>query len=205
MGRAVRLVLRRLSLGVSLIVAASAVLLLSDRERDEADGKESMPQAAMLKCASRPLIDTLADGMTDGLAERGYVADATMKLTVYDAQSDIPTAAAIATEITGGGYDLVLTVSTPSLQAVARAKLPLFSFAAGDLRSGSVIALSRDYYDAGHEAGLVAARALRGESPAGIPLSVVKTARLGINLQQARRLGIDIPATLLQRANNLIR
>jgi ABC-type uncharacterized transport system substrate-binding protein len=114
------MVLRRLSLGVTLIVAASTVLLLSDRKRDAAD-KARVPRVALLKYASRPLLDDLANGMTDGLAERGYVAGRTMELKVFDGQNDMPTVATIATEMAGGGYDLLLSVSTPCLQAVARA------------------------------------------------------------------------------------
>jgi ABC-type uncharacterized transport system substrate-binding protein len=91
------------------------------------------------------------------------------------------------------------------LSAAERARMPVWSFAATHPRLGSVLALSRDYYDAGREAGLVAARVLRGENPAQIPFSVVKKARLGINLQQARKFGIEIPEALLRRADEVIR
>jgi ABC-type uncharacterized transport system substrate-binding protein len=91
------------------------------------------------------------------------------------------------------------------LSAAERAKRPVFSFGAPQLRQGSVLTLSRDYYDAGHEAGLVAARVIRGESPARIPFSVVNKARLGVNLPQARKFGIEIPETLLRRTDDVIR
>jgi len=114
------LVVRRLSLGVTLIVGASAILLFSDRRQGEPD-KQALPRVALLKYASRPLLDELVGGMTTGLAERNYVGDETIQLKVFDAQNDMPTAAAMAAEVTGGAYDLVLTVSTPCLRAVARA------------------------------------------------------------------------------------
>ena len=116
----VRFVVRRLALGATLIVGASAILLFSERKQSEPD-QEVLPRVAVLKYASRPLLDELVGGMISGLAERNYIADKTVELKTFDAQNDMPTAAAMAAEITGGGYDLVLTVSTPCLQAVARA------------------------------------------------------------------------------------
>lgn len=113
-------VVRRLAFGATLIVGASAILLFSDRRQSEPD-KQALPRVAVLKYASRPLLDELVEGLTRGLAEGNYVADQTAELRTFDAQNDMPTAAAMAAEITGGGYDLVLTVSTPCLQAVARA------------------------------------------------------------------------------------
>ncbi len=111
------LIVKRLALGITLICAASAFLLLSDLQRR----KKGMPQVAVLKYSTRPLLDAAVDGMIDGLARHGYVADETIALRIYDAQNEIPIAANIAKEITDGRYDLVMTASTPCLQAVARA------------------------------------------------------------------------------------
>jgi ABC-type uncharacterized transport system substrate-binding protein len=60
-------------------------------------------------------------GILDGLSANGYRDGETAHITVYNAQGEIATANAIAREMTEGRFDLVITTSTPSLQAVANA------------------------------------------------------------------------------------
>jgi ABC-type uncharacterized transport system substrate-binding protein len=111
---------KRLTLGMLLIAAGSGVLLLTDVRRTGADGR-ARPRIAILQQASTPVLDEGVRGMIDGLAEKGYRDGETADITTYNAQGDLPTANAIAREITDGRYDLVLTSSTPSLQVVANA------------------------------------------------------------------------------------
>jgi ABC-type uncharacterized transport system substrate-binding protein len=107
---------RRLALGIVLITAASGVLLISDVKHT--GGK---PRIAILLHASVPVLEDCVSGMIAGLAEKGLRDGETAQITLYNAQGDMTTANAIAREITDGRYDLVLTSSTPSMQAVANA------------------------------------------------------------------------------------
>src|SRR5262245_26793105 len=109
---------KRLFLGLILIAGASAVLLATDMTRS---GTPDMPRIAILQHASVPVLDDGVRGMIDGLSAKGYRDGETAHITVYNAQGEIATANAIAREITDGRFDLVLTSSTPSLQAVANA------------------------------------------------------------------------------------
>lgn len=59
--------------------------------------------------------------MIAGLAERGWVKGKNLELTLFNAEGDMPTAQTIAKAMVSGNYDLLLTDSTPSLQAVANA------------------------------------------------------------------------------------
>src|SRR4051794_38247311 len=108
--------IRRLSLGVFLIAAASAILLL----QDTAHGK-GLPRVAILQHASSEVLDDGVRGMIDGLAEQGFVAGKSIELRQFNAEGDLGNANTIASEITNGSYDLVLTSSTPSMQVVAKA------------------------------------------------------------------------------------
>ncbi len=112
--------LKRLALGLALIAAASAVLLLSDVRRTGAGGKQ-LPRIAILQHTSTPILDDGVRGMIDGLAERGYRDGDTAVITTYNAQGELATANSIAQKITDGSFDLVLTSSTPSMQVVANA------------------------------------------------------------------------------------
>jgi ABC-type uncharacterized transport system substrate-binding protein len=112
--------IKRLALGLSLIVLASAVLLISDSTHRQTSRKR-LPRIAILQHSSQPVLDEGVEGMLQGLAESGFQAGKNLLVQRYNAEGDLPTANTIAKEITGGQYDLVLTASTLSLQAVANA------------------------------------------------------------------------------------
>jgi len=115
-----RFVVKRLLLGVVLIVSASAALLLSDLGRRTA-GARTMPRVGLLQHASTMLLDEGTRGTIDGLAEHGFVDGKTIVIDKFNAQGDISVGNSIAKEMVNGRYDLLLTMSTLSLQAVANA------------------------------------------------------------------------------------
>ena len=124
------LIYRKLALGLVLIVIASGILLLSDwrsrrSSRDAAKAANDSIQrtftVAILQNVSQPILDDGVRGMVDGLAQKGYVDGQRIVLRKYNAEGDMPTANAIARDITDGKNDLVMTASTPVLQAVANA------------------------------------------------------------------------------------
>jgi ABC-type uncharacterized transport system substrate-binding protein len=62
-----------------------------------------------------------AEGLLDALAERGYADGQRLQVRRYNAEGDIGTANAIGKEVATGGFDLLLTISTVSLQTVHNA------------------------------------------------------------------------------------
>ena len=120
----------RLSLGVTLIIAASAVLLLTDRGGQRvglgspvssAAGPQRVFSVALLQHISQPILEEGANGMIAALAAAGYRDGGTIRLRRFNAEGDAATSNTIARELVGGDYDLIITLSTPSLQAVAGA------------------------------------------------------------------------------------
>ena len=121
--------LRKLFLGFSLVLVAGAVLLYTDRgsrnrSRNSAAGAGSPLQplrVAVVQHASIPALDDGLFGTLEALAERGYKDGGRIQLKRYNSEGDIGTANAIAKEVTSGGYDLILSASTVSLQTIANA------------------------------------------------------------------------------------
>lgn len=132
-------ILRRLALGLALIALASGILLVSDSPRLR--GQKRLPRAAILQHASTLTLDDGVRGMVAGLEEKGYVNGRTIELHRFNAEGDVSTASSIAQEIVNGRYDVALTSSTPSLQALANANR--------DGRVTHVFGLVADPYSAG--------------------------------------------------------
>jgi putative tryptophan/tyrosine transport system substrate-binding protein len=100
-----------------LLAGGSALLLLTD----SATTQRSLPAVAVLQQVSTSVLDDAVRGMVDGLAEKGFVDGRTVTIRRFNAEGDVSQANAIAQEIANGGFDLGLTSSTPSLQALATA------------------------------------------------------------------------------------
>src|SRR5688500_17235331 len=108
-------VVRRLTLGMTLIVAASAVLLLSDPPRRNpasndpgaatAGGSPGAHRIVLLQMASQPIMEEGAAGVIDALADHGYVDGRDISLKRLNAEGDAATANTMAQDATGGGYD----------------------------------------------------------------------------------------------------
>jgi putative ABC transport system substrate-binding protein len=111
-------VIKRLGLGLVLIALASGILLLTDLQQ-RVTSASAVLRVAVLQHASNVILDDGVRGTLAALAERGYRDGDRLKIDRFNAQGDMPTGIAIARQVTTGNYDLVITASTPSMQAVA--------------------------------------------------------------------------------------
>ena len=100
--------------------------------------------------------------------------------------------------------NLTVTAFPSIAQAANRARMPVFVFQSAQLRSGGLLAVSRDYHGCGVESGALAARVIRGERPASIPFAEYAPTRLMVNLEVARQIGITVPAAVIERADEVI-
>lgn len=112
--------LRRVSLGISLIVGAASVLLVSDPRRHRSQSS-SQRTIAVVNYGSSPVLEDGQRGLLDALAEEGFADGNGASITRYNAEQDQATAALIAKEVVGKDFDLIASLSTPMLQAVASA------------------------------------------------------------------------------------
>jgi len=70
--------------------------------------------------------------------------------------------------------------------------------------AGGLISYGTDFPDSYHQVGIYAARILKGQKPADLPVQLVTKMKLIINMKTAKALGITIPTALLVRADEVI-
>src|SRR5436305_819539 len=95
--------LKKVSLGVFLIMGASGVLLYSDlasRSGGKVESAGRQLNVAVVQQTSIPTLDEGLGGALDALKDRGYADGGRIALHHYNAEGDISTANAIATEVT---------------------------------------------------------------------------------------------------------
>ena len=117
--------LRKIAFGISVVVAASAVLLLSDLQHRQPASTGAKPATHKWKLYFVEFNDVVdveesADGVKEGLRESGLEEGRDFEIKTLNAQGDMATVSALVDAAVTGGADMLVTFSTPTLQAALR-------------------------------------------------------------------------------------
>jgi putative ABC transport system substrate-binding protein len=93
--------------------------------------------------------------------------------------------------------DLIVTLA-------ARHKLPAVYVARFFVTAGGLISYGPDFLDEHRRAAGYVDRILKGEKPADLPVQAPTKLELVINIKTAQALGLDLPASVLARADEVI-
>jgi putative ABC transport system substrate-binding protein len=110
-----------------------------------------------------------------------------------------------------GNVGLIVAASPSSLvqreliiALAARHKLPTVYFQRTFVAGGGLISYGPDVVDHFRHAASYVDRILKGEKPADLPVQAPTKYELAINLKSAKALGLDVPQTLVARADEVI-
>src|SRR5262245_5432607 len=102
------------------------------------------------------------------------------------------------------GSPLAIIHRQPIIALAARHRLPAVYSDRGSIIAGGLISYGPDRLDQFRRAAGYVDRILKGEKPADLPVQAPTKYDLIINLKTAKALGLDIPATVLARADEVI-
>jgi putative tryptophan/tyrosine transport system substrate-binding protein len=134
-----------------------------------------------------------------------------VELSPVDVRDATEIERAVTTFARSGNGSLIVTASGAAtrhrdliITLAARHKLPAVYggrwFAAG----GGLLSYGPDYVDQFRQAAAYVDRILKGEKPADMPVQAATKYGLVINLKTAQALGLEVPANLLARADEVI-
>ena len=104
--------------------------------------------------------------------------------------------------VTGSAYFNDLSHRLTAL--AARHRIPAIYENREFADAGGLMTYAPSVFDAYRQIGVYAGRVLKGESPADLPVTQPTRFQFVINLKAAKLLGIEFPAKLLARADEVI-
>jgi len=101
--------------------------------------------------------------------------------------------------------DAMVTSQAQFIVDIARARrLPTMFFEYDLVKQGALAAYGTSYYEAGRLSARYVQRVLTGSDPKNMPVELLSTVKLVLNLKTAREIGLTIPQAVLLRADEVI-
>jgi putative ABC transport system substrate-binding protein len=171
--------------------------------------KEAAPNVSHVRFLFNPVTAPFGESLLGALAAAApTLALKVIAATVHD-EAEIERAVIAAATESGGGMivapDAFTYVRRQEVVALAaQHRLPTIYPFRGFVESGGLISYGIDLLAPFEQAAVYVDRILKGVKPAYLPVQGPIKFDLVVNLKTAKALGLDIPATLLARADEVI-
>jgi ABC-type uncharacterized transport system substrate-binding protein len=170
---------------------------------------ELVPDAAVIALLANPKLPEAARTISDA---QQAARELGLQLAVFNASTPTEVNAAFAALKQGGarallvGGDAYLTTRRQQIVALAmHVAIPaMYPNREYMEEEGGLMSYGNDVPDAYRRAALYIGRILKGEKPADLPIDQATKFELVINLKTAKMLGLEIPPTLIARADEVI-
>ncbi len=171
--------------------------------------REFLPQVTDVALLVNPK-GTLAEVQTREAKEAAQALGLTLHVVNALSESDFDEAFATMSRLKVGAFlsstDPLFGFNGKNLHVIKALdhRIPAICVGRQDVSAGGLFSYGADLSDTWRQAGLYVGRVLKGEKPSDLPVVQPTRFDLVINLKAAKQLGIDIPATLLSRADDVI-
>jgi len=165
----------------------------------------TMTRVALLTNPTGPNSETVSKNLQAAANALGLQLDVVNAST----EQQIDTAFAILARQRADGLiiasDVLLVMRYEQVVELARHHaVPAIYQERSSVIAGGLMSYSGDARDAYHEAGAYTGRILKGERPADLPVQQTTKVELVINLKTAKALRLNVPLSLLGRADELV-
>ena len=170
---------------------------------------ELLPGAARFAALVNPNNPGITDRFVAEVQTAGSAIGRQIEVVTAGTNSEIDTAFATLVKKRADAFlissdVLFVTRRVQLLTLAARHAVPAMYHRREFAEAGGLMSYGSDLADQFRQTGVYAGRILKGEKPADMPVQLPTRFELVINLQTAKTLGIDIPATLSARADEVI-
>ena len=174
-------------------------------------GAAAWPLAARAQQPAMPVIGFLSGrspsesasveaAFREGLKEAGYIEGQNLHIAFRWADGQFALLPPLAEALVDLRVAIIVTVGGVNTAIGAPAIYPFREFAS----SGGLISYGTNIASSYRQAGIYTGRILKGAKPAELPVMLPTQFQMVINLRTAKALGLDLPATLLARADEVI-
>jgi len=170
---------------------------------------ELLPTARVMALLVNPTDPALAETESREVLSAAHTLGLELHVLNASTERDFDVALANVIQLRAGGLVIAtnafFTSHSEQLAALAaRHAVPAVYKGREFAAAGGLMSYGSDITDSYHLAGVYTGRILKGDKPADLPVQQATKVELIINLKTAKALGINIPNTLIGRADELI-
>jgi putative ABC transport system substrate-binding protein len=171
---------------------------------------ELLPAARVMAVLVEPSGSAIAETTTSQMRAAARTLGLELRVLNASSESDFDAVFAKASQlqvsglVIGAGTALFAGRGEQLAALAARHAVPSVGANRAFVQGGGLISYGADIIDAYRLTGNYVGRILKGEKPADLPVQQATKIQLRVNLKAAKALGINVPLTLLGRADEVI-